>query len=51
MSSNNKSGVLSRMFGGSSKGGKFKSPQTPQETIQPLRHVEDVLNKKGDIIF
>jgi charged multivesicular body protein 4 len=46
MSSNNKSGVLSRMFGGSSKGGKAKTAQTPQEAIQQLRDVEDVLNKK-----
>jgi len=47
MSSNNKSGVLSRMFGGSSKGGgKSKTAQTPQEAIQQLRDVEDVLNKK-----
>jgi len=46
MSGNNKSGVLSRMFGGSSKGGKTKTAQTPQEAIQQLRDVEDVLNKK-----
>jgi len=47
MSGNNKSGVLSRMFGGSSKGGsKVKTAQTPQEAIQQLRDVEDVLNKK-----
>ncbi|CAF0948078.1 unnamed protein product [Rotaria sordida] len=47
MSGNNKGGVLSRMFGGSSKGGaKMKTPQTPQEAIQQLRDVEDVLNKK-----
>ncbi|CAF4771512.1 unnamed protein product, partial [Rotaria sp. Silwood2] len=47
MSSNNKSGVLSRVFGGSSKGGaKMKTAQTPQEAIQQLRDVEDVLNKK-----
>ena len=47
MSGNNKSGVLSRMFGGSSKGGgKTKTAQTPQEAIQQLRDVEDVLQKK-----
>ncbi|CAF0924658.1 unnamed protein product [Rotaria sp. Silwood1] len=47
MSGNNKGGVLSRMFGGSSKGGaKMKTAQTPQEAIQQLRDVEDVLNKK-----
>ncbi len=44
MSVNNKSGVLSRIFGGSSKG--VKTAQTPQEAIQQLRDVEDVLNKK-----
>lgn len=47
--SNNKGGVLSRVFGGSSKGGsgaKMKTAQTPQEAIQQLRDVEDVLNKK-----
>lgn len=46
MSSNNKGSALSRMFGGSSKGGKTKTAQTPQEAIQQLRDVEDVLNKK-----
>jgi charged multivesicular body protein 4 len=46
MSGNNKSSALSRMFGGSSKGGKGKTAQTPQEAIQQLRDVEDVLNKK-----
>ncbi|UJR24510.1 hypothetical protein I4U23_005885 [Adineta vaga] len=46
MSSNNKGNALSRMFGGSSKGGKMKTAQTPQEAIQQLRDVEDVLNKK-----
>ncbi|CAF1274172.1 unnamed protein product [Adineta steineri] len=45
MSSNNKGSALSRMFGGS-KGGKPKTAQTPQEAIQQLRDVEDVLNKK-----
>ena len=45
--SGNKSGVLSRVFGGSSKSGsKMKTAQTPQEAIQQLRDVEDVLNKK-----
>ena len=45
--SGNKGGVLSRVFGGSSKGGaKVKTAQTPQEAIQQLRDVEDVLNKK-----
>jgi len=45
--SSNKGGVLSRVFGGSSKGGaKMKTAQTPQEAIQQLRDVEDVLNKK-----
>jgi phage shock protein A len=45
--SGNKGGVLSRVFGGSSKGGaKSKTAQTPQEAIQQLRDVEDVLNKK-----
>jgi charged multivesicular body protein 4 len=46
MSSNNKGSALSRMFGGSSKGGQRKTAQTPQEAIQQLRDVEDVLNKK-----
>jgi charged multivesicular body protein 4 len=47
--SGNKGGVLSRVFGGSSKGGaKMKTAQTPQEAIQQLRDVEDVLNKKVD---
>ncbi|CAF1510624.1 unnamed protein product [Adineta ricciae] len=45
--SGNKGGVLSRVFGGSGKGGaKVKTAQTPQEAIQQLRDVEDVLNKK-----
>lgn len=45
--SSNKGNALSRMFGGSSKGGaKQKTAQTPQEAIQQLRDVEDVLNKK-----
>ena len=44
--SSNKGSALSRMFGGSSKGGKVKTAQTPQEAIQQLRDVEDVLNKK-----
>jgi len=45
--SGNKGNVLSRVFGGSSKGGaKPKTAQTPQEAIQQLRDVEDVLNKK-----
>jgi charged multivesicular body protein 4 len=43
--SGNKGNVLSRVFGGSSKG-KPKTAQTPQEAIQQLRDVEDVLNKK-----
>jgi charged multivesicular body protein 4 len=42
--SGNKGGVLSSIFGGSSK--KTKQAQTPQEAIQQLRDVEDVLNKK-----
>ncbi|CAF0975157.1 unnamed protein product [Rotaria magnacalcarata] len=47
MSGNNKGSMVSRMFGGSSKGGsKSKTAQTPQEAIQQLRDVEDVLNKK-----
>jgi len=46
MSSNGKSGVLSRMFGGSGKGDKMKTAKTPQEAIQQLRDVEEVLNKK-----
>lgn len=51
MSGNNKSGVLSRVFGGSSKGGsKGKIAQTPQEAIQQLRDVEDVLNKKVEFL-
>jgi charged multivesicular body protein 4 len=44
--SGNKGGVLTRVFGGSSKGAKVKTAQTPQEAIQQLRDVEDVLNKK-----
>ncbi|CAF3202118.1 unnamed protein product [Rotaria socialis] len=45
--SGNKGGVLSRVFGGSSKSGaKTRTAQTPQEAIQQLRDVEDVLNKK-----
>lgn len=45
--SGGKGGVMSRVFGGSSKGGaKSKTAQTPQEAIQQLRDVEDVLNKK-----
>ena len=44
--SSNKGSALSRMFGGSSKGGKVKTAQTPQEAMQQLRDVEDVLNKK-----
>ena len=45
--SGGKGNVLSRVFGGSSKGGsKMKTAQTPQEAIQQLRDVEDVLNKK-----
>lgn len=44
--SSNKGNVLSRVFGGSSKGAKPKVAQTPQEAIQQLRDVEDVLNKK-----
>jgi charged multivesicular body protein 4 len=45
--SNNKGGGIFRVFGGSSKGAaKTKTAQTPQEAIQQLRDVEDVLNKK-----
>src|SRR5690349_5238600 len=47
MSGNNKTGVFSWIFGGSSKGtGKIKTTQTPQEAIQQIRDVEDLLNKK-----
>ncbi|CAF0822013.1 unnamed protein product [Didymodactylos carnosus] len=41
---------VSRMFGGTKSGGQQKKANTPQEAIQQLRDVEDVLTKKVEFL-
>ncbi|CAF0913232.1 unnamed protein product [Didymodactylos carnosus] len=41
---------VSRIFGGTAKGGQSKKANTPQEAIQQLRDVEDVLTKKVEFL-